>query len=254
MKAQQLQQEFARVLSSRLPNLYKEMKPFFSLEKNGKNAVVPQRGMLVQPIQHIIDSLNCSYICTNPEAFLDGLCDCVVGNYPQTIMSAYNMMNMDGQSTDIKDFDRNLHSLLCGIKSPLIVSCNVDLHTLRFSGSRCLQYNKGNWFFNNIHIYEMPPTAFPTALDSVLLILEKDDAPFLDNTQTYGLHLNSSTQTEDESQSMEVILMPMYNSKGIAEDYLIVFPLHPLWYNSQAMIHSLKINIDYDKLNFSPQI
>lgn len=254
MKAQQLQQEFTRVLSSRLPNLYEEMKPFFSLEKNGKNAVVPQRGMLVQPIQHIIDSLNCSYKFTNPGAFLDGLCDCVVGNYPQSIMLAYNFMNKDGQSTDIKDFDRNLLSLLCDIKSPLIVSCNVDLHTLRFGGSRCLQFNEGNWFFNNIHIYEMPPTAFPTAFDSVLLILEKDDAPYLDDTQTYGIHLNNSIITTDINQSMEVMLAPMRNSKGITEDYLIVFPQHPLLFNSQAKIHSLKIYIDYNKLRLSPQI
>ena len=100
----------------------------------------------------------------------------------------------------------------------------------------------------------MPPTAFPTVFDSVLLILEKDDAPCLDNTQTYGLHLHNSISTPDNNKSMEVMLMPMLNTKGITEDYLIVFPLHPLLFNAQARIHSLKVHIDYNELNSSPQI
>ena len=71
MTNQQLQQEFVKALSLKLPDLYQEMQPFVSSQKNGKNYKVPQRGLLFQPIQSIMDVLNNSYLYANPETIID---------------------------------------------------------------------------------------------------------------------------------------------------------------------------------------
>lgn len=233
-------------LTTQLPNFYKEIQPFLATQANGQNTPVILGALLVQPTQDIEDGL---YL--EPSKFnqvIEGMSDCVLRNYPQYIMHGYYGMDDITYRTNEPQFDVTMNDILKKVKNPLIVSCCVDLYAL-YRTSQNLKYNKKDksWKIYEVPIYEMPPTAYRKECDNTLLIMDRTEAPWIDFANKEQPHAENCIVTSDLYNSMEIFKLKNLEYGSNINNYLVVQSLLPIYYNPNAKIHKLMVDIDYTK-------